>query len=129
MCEKIKQIAKDTGGSAVPLTIALVLSFVILMCGVSEYFRLQIIASGVKEAVEDTIISTVKDNYAGVYHGVVRDTQADICQTVLRIGKKHLTQEISTPIWTKQLAQSSQEVGVSNMQEMITMQWNLPLTA
>ena len=70
MCEKIKQIAKDTGGSAIPLTIALVLSFVILMCGVSEYFRLQIIASGVKEAVEDAIISTVNDNYAGVYHGV-----------------------------------------------------------
>ena len=70
MCEKIKQIAKDTGGSAIPLTTTLVLSFVILMCGVSEYFRLQIIASGVKEAVEDAIISTVNDNYAGVYHGV-----------------------------------------------------------
>ena len=36
----------------------------------SEYFRLQIIAAGVREAVEDAIISTVNDNYAGVYHGV-----------------------------------------------------------
>ena len=40
------------------------------MCGISEYFRLQVIAAGVREAVEDAVISTVNDNYAGVYHGV-----------------------------------------------------------
>ncbi|MFR4783810.1 MAG: hypothetical protein ACLUAR_13730 [Pilosibacter sp.] len=53
-----------------PLTIAIVLTLIIFLCGISEYFRLQVIASGVREAVEDAIISTVNDNYAGVYHGV-----------------------------------------------------------
>ena len=52
------------------MTIGIVLSLIILMCGISEYFRLQVIAAGVREAVEDAVISTVNDNYAGVYHGV-----------------------------------------------------------
>lgn len=49
--------------------IAVTLVLVILLCGISEYFRLQIIASGVREAVQDAIIGTVNDNYPGVYHG------------------------------------------------------------
>ncbi|MBS5467673.1 MAG: hypothetical protein KHX69_02410 [Clostridium sp.] len=70
MLKKIRQILKDAGGASFPLTIAIVLTLLLFLCGISEYFRLQVIASGVKEAVEDAIISTVNDNYAGVYHGV-----------------------------------------------------------
>lgn len=70
MCEKIKRILKDRRGVSFPLVISVTLALLIILCGVSEYFRLQIIASGVREAVEDAIISTVNDNYAGVYHGV-----------------------------------------------------------
>ena len=32
------------------MTIGIVLSLIILMCGISEYFRLQVIAAGVREA-------------------------------------------------------------------------------
>lgn len=67
--EKLKQILKDRRGLSFPLVIAITLVLVILLCGVSEYFRLQIIASEVREAVQDAIIGTVNDNYAGVYHG------------------------------------------------------------
>ena len=70
LAEKIRQIIKDRRGVSFPLVIGVTLALVILLCGLSEYFRLQIIAAGVKEAVEDAIISTVNDNYAGVYHGV-----------------------------------------------------------
>lgn len=70
MLKKIKRILKDTSGASFPMTIAIVLTLIIFLCGISEYFRLQVIASGVREAVEDAIISTVNDNYAGVYHGV-----------------------------------------------------------
>lgn len=70
MCKRVKQILKDTHGASFPLTVAIVLSLILLLCGISEYFRLQVIASGVKQAVENAIISTVNDNYAGVYHGV-----------------------------------------------------------
>lgn len=61
---------RDKKGSAFPLIIAITLVLVIIMCGILEFFRLNIIASGVKEAVQDAIIITVNDNYANVYHGV-----------------------------------------------------------
>lgn len=67
--EKLKRILKDRRGLSFPLVIAITLVLVILLTGLSEYFRLHIIASGVREAVQDAIISTVNDNYGGVYHG------------------------------------------------------------
>lgn len=70
MAEKIREFIKDRRGVSFPLVIGVTLALIIILCGLSEYFRLQIIAAGVKEAVEDAIISTVNDNYAGVYHGV-----------------------------------------------------------
>ena len=66
----MKEILRDSRAFSFPMTIGIVLSLIILMCGISEYFRLQVIAAGVREAVEDAVISTVNDNYAGVYHGV-----------------------------------------------------------
>ena len=68
--KKIRRLLQDRRGVSFPLVIAVTLSLVILLCGVSEYFRLNIIASGVKEALQDAIIVTVNDNYADVYHGV-----------------------------------------------------------
>ncbi|MCD8362360.1 MAG: hypothetical protein LUC98_05255 [Lachnospiraceae bacterium] len=67
--KRIKEILGEQRASSFPLAVGIVLALLILLCGVSEYFRLQIIASGVRNAVEDAIISTVNDNYAGVYHG------------------------------------------------------------
>ena len=70
MGRKIRNILKSEQAASFPMTIGIVLALIILLCGISEYFRLQVIAAGVREAVEDAIISTVNDNYAGVYHGV-----------------------------------------------------------
>ena len=67
---KLKQILRDKQGVSFPLTVAIALALIIILCGVTEYFRLNIIASGVKEALQDAIIVTVNDNYADVYHGV-----------------------------------------------------------
>lgn len=52
------------------MIIAVTLSLVILLCGVSEYLRLLIVAQGVRDAVQEAVISTVNDNYDDVYHGV-----------------------------------------------------------
>lgn len=70
MCEKLKKLLKDKRGVSFPLVITVTLALFILLCGISEYFRLLVIAAGVREAVADAIISTVNDNYANVYHGV-----------------------------------------------------------
>ncbi len=67
---KLKRILRDNKGGSFPLTVAITLALLIILCGVTEYFRLNIIASGVKEALQDAIIVTVNDNYADVYHGV-----------------------------------------------------------
>lgn len=70
MGRKIREILNSESAASFPMTIGVVLALIILLCGISEYFRLQVIAAGVREAVEDAIISTVNDNYVGVYHGV-----------------------------------------------------------
>jgi len=67
---KIKRILKDKSGEGFPLIIAVTLSLVIIFTGISEYFRLMIVAQGVRDAVQTAVISTVNDNYDDVYHGV-----------------------------------------------------------
>ena len=68
--EKFKRIIKDKGAVSFPLIIAITLSLVIIFSGISEYFRLMIVAQGVRDAVQSAVISTVNDNYDDVYHGV-----------------------------------------------------------
>lgn len=70
MMEKIKEILKDKKGSSFPLIIAVTLCLLMIFAGISEYFRLMIIAQGVRDALQDAVISTVNDNYDDVYHGV-----------------------------------------------------------
>ena len=62
MGKKIRRIWKDRRGASFPLSIAATLGLLIIFCGISEYFRLQVIAAGVRDATEDAIISTVNDN-------------------------------------------------------------------
>ncbi len=70
MGKKIRNLLRDRRGSSFPLAIAATLALLIIFCGISEYFRLHLIAAGVRDAAEDAITSTVNDNYYGVYHGV-----------------------------------------------------------
>lgn len=67
---RLKQILKNKAGFSFPFVVAVALALIIILCGVMEFFRLNVIATGVKEALEDAIIVTVNDNYADVYHGV-----------------------------------------------------------
>lgn len=56
---------------AFPLVIAVTLAL-LLLCVLMEFFRLSLIASGVKEALQDAVVTVVNDNYTNVYHGVGR---------------------------------------------------------
>ena len=67
---QLGQVLRDRRGTSFPLIIAVTLSLVILLCAASEYFRLLIVAQGVRDAVREAVISTVNDNYRNVYHGV-----------------------------------------------------------
>ena len=67
---RLGQVLRDRRGTSFPLTIAVTLSLVFLLCAASEYLRLLIVAQGVRDAVQEAVISTVNDNYDDVYHGV-----------------------------------------------------------
>lgn len=58
---------REKTGSVLPLAIALILSFFIIFAGVSEYLRLKLIVSGVKEAIQSSVISVSIENYSSVY--------------------------------------------------------------
>ena len=68
--KKFCAILKSNRGSAFPLTIAVTLAILLLLCAASEGIRLMIIAQGVRDAVQSAVISTVNDSYDNVYHGV-----------------------------------------------------------
>jgi hypothetical protein len=68
--QKIKKILSDKRGSSFPLIVAITLALSLIFCGISEYFRLMVVAQGVRDAVQAAVISTINDNYDNVYHGV-----------------------------------------------------------
>lgn len=70
MYKRLKNILTDRRGFSFPLVIAAALALVMILCGVSEYLRLCIVASGVRDAVQSAAVTAVTDNYANVYHGV-----------------------------------------------------------
>ena len=65
---KLKQILKCNKGQSFPLTIFIALVLVLIITGISEYYRLMIVAQGVRDSLQDAVISTVTENYADVYH-------------------------------------------------------------
>lgn len=67
---KLIRCVRDQRGMAFPLVIAMTLALLLLLCVLMEFFRLSLIASGVKEALQDAVVTVVNDNYANVYHGV-----------------------------------------------------------
>lgn len=68
--QKIKRLLSEQCGFSFPLIVSITLALTLIFCGISEYFRLMIIAQGVRDAMQDAVISTVNDNYDDVYHGV-----------------------------------------------------------
>lgn len=66
----VQKVFMDKKGSGFPLAVAITLGLILIFSGISEYFRLMIVTQGVREALQNAVISTVNDNYDDVYHGV-----------------------------------------------------------
>lgn len=60
----------NCSGEGYPLAAAVTLALLMLILIITQYAHLLIIASGVKDALQEAVISTVNDNYADVYHAV-----------------------------------------------------------
>lgn len=66
---KFIQILKDKKGNSTPLTIALILCILLLCCAMAEFFRLGIIVGGVRDGLQQAVITVTTTNYDETYNG------------------------------------------------------------
>ncbi len=70
MTGKCRKVLLNKEGNGMPLAAAVTLALLMLILVVIQFARLMIICVGVKDAMQEAVISTVNDNYADVYHAV-----------------------------------------------------------
>ncbi len=70
MMGKCKRLLLNKEGNGIPLAAAITLALMMLVLVIIQYARLMIVSAGVKDAMQEAIISTINDNYADVYHAV-----------------------------------------------------------
>lgn len=59
---------RDNKGEGFPLTVAVTLSLMLILCAGFEYMRLNIIVKEVRDALQMAILSVINDNYDETYH-------------------------------------------------------------
>jgi hypothetical protein len=67
---KIQKVMKDKRGTSTPLTIALILGLLLLICAMAEFFRLGIIVQGVRDGLQQAVITVATTNYDETYNGL-----------------------------------------------------------
>ena len=65
-----KLLFRSRSGEGYPMVIAVTLCLLMLFMLIAEYFRVNIIVQGVRDAVQQAVIATVNENYDDVYHSV-----------------------------------------------------------
>ena len=65
-----KLLFRSRSGEGYPMVIAVTLCLLMLFMVIAEYFRVNIIVQGVRDAVQQAVIATVNENYDDVYHAV-----------------------------------------------------------
>ena len=65
-----KALARDRSGNSTPTIIALILGLLFLVCAMSEFFRLMVIAQGVRDGLQQAVISVATTNYDETYRGL-----------------------------------------------------------
>lgn len=66
----IQKVMKDKRGTSTPLTIALILGLLLLICTMAEFFRLGIIVQGVRDGLQQAVITVATTNYDETYNGL-----------------------------------------------------------
>ena len=65
-----KALAGDKSGNSTPTIIVLILGLLFLVCAMSEFFRLMIIAQGVRDGLQQAVITVATTNYDETYRGL-----------------------------------------------------------
>lgn len=87
---------KKRSGEGYPMVIAVTLCLLMLFMVIAEYFRVNIIVQGVRDAVQQAVIATVNENYDDVYHSVRRAMPQAGSRRGTASGSSPLTPVIST---------------------------------
>ena len=103
---KIRKLVMDKKGMSYPLTVALVLALLIALCVLAEFFRLSIIAYGVRNALQESVISVATTNYNEVYDGLREGYSGGYFMTA---GRKHWITEMCIPGLTACLVRTLME--------------------
>lgn len=67
---KLKAILHSKKGNSTPMTIALVLGLLLLTCAMAEFFRLGLIVQGVRDGLQQAVITVATTNYDETYNGL-----------------------------------------------------------
>lgn len=70
MKRAVNKLLRDRQGMSTPLTVSLVLALLIFLCVFAEFFRLSIIAGGIRNALQSVVISVATTNYDELYDGL-----------------------------------------------------------
>jgi len=66
----MKKLFRSKCGDGSLIAVVVVISILLISCSVYEYIRLTIIARGVRDAVQSSIISVATTNYDELYNGL-----------------------------------------------------------
>lgn len=67
---KASSILKDTSGNVVIKAVAIMFVLLVFSAATFEYIRLQIVAKGVRDAMQTAITTVCTQNYSNVYNGL-----------------------------------------------------------
>lgn len=65
-----KTALRDRSGNTTPAIIALILGLLFLICAISEFFRMMVIVQGVRDGLQQAVISVATTNYDEAYRGL-----------------------------------------------------------
>ena len=67
---RIWRLLRHKGGNTTPMTIAIVLGMLLIICAAAEFFRLSIIVGGIRDGLQQAVIGVAVTNYDETYHGL-----------------------------------------------------------
>ena len=67
---KIRRLVKEKRAEGYPMAAVVTLALLMMVLAITQFSHLLIIAAGVRDVLQEAVISTVNDNYADVYHAV-----------------------------------------------------------
>ena len=84
MTGKYKRLLLDKEGNGIPLAAAVTLALLMLILVIMQFARLMIVSAGVKDAMQEAIISTINDIMQMYTMRCARDMPPDISRQTVR---------------------------------------------